>query len=224
LPAASAASERFLITACLAFLAVAVFLQNFDDPLLHAVYRWTHAQNAGFWRGVSLLGSGVTLTPVVAALVLALIWRGQSMGAMALAFGWAATSLTVEYLKWLLDRGRPGVTPWDFARGNAFPSGHAAQAFYVCISLGWEFARLSARDGAKRFRRIVRPGIWAILLGIPVAVGYSRVALGVHWPSDIAAGWALGLFFCALAQVLRTSAGGPAAPRARPERGTPGES
>ena len=205
LPAAeSAGAERFLLTSCLAFMTLAVFLWNLDDPLLHAVYRLTHAENAVTWRGVSLLGSGLILTPVVAAVALSLVWRGWNMSALALALGWAATGLTVEYLKWLLDRSRPPVTPWSFARSNAFPSGHAAQAAYVYLSLALGFLGPIA-PGRRLLGILLRKARWVILLGLPVAVGCSRVALGVHWPSDVAAGWAVGLFFCALALVLRGS-------------------
>jgi len=212
LPAAEfIGAERFLLASCLALMTLAVFLLHFDDPLLHAVYRLTHAENAAVWRGVSMLGSGLTLTPVVAAVALSLVWRGRNMSALALALGWAATSLTVEYLKWLLDRSRPPVTPWSFARGNAFPSGHAAQAAYVYLSLALGFLGpiFPGAPGRRRLRMFLRKAGWGILLGLPVVVGFSRVALGVHWASDVAAGWAVGLFFCALALVLR----GPSRPR-----------
>jgi undecaprenyl-diphosphatase len=210
-----AGAERFLLTICLAFMTLAVFLRNLDDPLLHAVYRLTNAENAAFWRGVSMLGSGLTLTPVMAAVALSLVWRGRNMSALALALGWAATSLTVEYLKWLLDRSRPPVTPWIFARGNAFPSGHAAQAAYVYLSLALGFLR-PISPGRRLLGTFLRKARWVILPGLPIAVGYSRVSLGVHWPSDVAAGWAVGLFFCALALVLRGSSQ-PQESRARTE-------
>jgi undecaprenyl-diphosphatase len=205
-PAAeSAGAERFLLTSCLALMTLAVSLRNFDDPLLHAVYRLTHAENAAVWRGVSLLGSGLTLTPVMAAVALSLVWRGRNLSALALALGWAATSLTVEYLKWLLDRSRPPVTPWSFARGNAFPSGHAAQAAYVYLSLALGFPGFifPAAPGRRVLRIYLGKAKWVAFLVLPAAVGYSRVALGVHWPSDVVVGWAVGLFFCALALVLR---------------------
>ena len=204
LPAAEfAGAERFLLTLCLALLTLAVFLWDLDDPLLRAVYRLTHADNAAVWRGVSMLGSGLTLTPVVAAVAVSLVWRGRNLSALALALGWAATSLTVEYLKWLLDRSRPPVTPWSFARGNSFPSGHAAQAAYVYLSLALGFLGPIVLPGRRVLTNFLRKSRWVVFLGLPVAVGYSRVALGVHWPSDVAAGWAVGLFFCALALVLR---------------------
>ncbi len=204
--AESARAERFLVTSSLALMTLAVFLaRNFDDPLLHAVYRLTHAENAALWRGISLLGSSLTLTPVVAAVVLSLVWRGRSMSALALALGWAATSLTVAYLKWLLDRDRPPVTPWSFARGDAFPSGHAAQAVYVYLSLALRFLGALAPAGGRLLGNYLGKICWLVLLGLPAVVGYSRIALGVHWPSDVLGGWAVGLFFCALALVLRKS-------------------
>lgn len=196
--------ERLLVASCVALLALAVFLaQSFDESLLRLLYQATDAENAVLWRGVSWLGSGLTLTPVVAAMVLVLVWRNQTGSALALAFGWAATSLTVEWLKWLLDRGRPPFSSWTLARGNAFPSGHAALSLYVCLYLGLSLRSAASWDRSGRWARTLRKSGLLLLASVPVAVGLSRVALGVHWPSDVAAGWALGLFFCALARMLQ---------------------
>ncbi len=69
---------------------------------------------------------------------------------------------------------------------SAFPSGHAtdAAAFFVALSL--VLAITCARTPATRALLI------AIGLGLAVVVGLSRLILGVHWPSDVVAGWALG--------------------------------
>lgn len=196
--------ERLLVASCVALLALAVFLaHSFDEPLMRLLYRATDAENAVFWRGVSWLGSGLTLTPVVAAIVLVLVWRNQTGSALALVFGWAATSLTVEWLKWLLDRGRPPFSPWTLERGNAFPSGHAALSLYVCLYLGLSLRSAVFWRGSGRREKALRKSGLLLLASVPVVVGLSRVALGVHWPSDVAAGWAVGLFFCALARVIQ---------------------
>ena len=202
-----AGAERFLLAACVFLMAMAVFLRNFDDPLLRAVYGLTSAENIAIWGAVSRLGSGFTLTPVVAAVTLVLLWRGQSMSALALALGWAATSLTVEYLQWLLDRSRPSFTPL-FAAGSSFPSAHAAHAAFVYCSLALGFpgrVMLAGRVGGWIWRMR-----WIVCVGLAAATGYSRLALGLHWPSDVMAGWAVGLFFCALTLVLRNPCPVPA--------------
>ena len=201
-PRFSPAPERLLVASCLALLALAVFLAHtFDDPLLRLLYRTTHFENAALWRGISWLGSGLTLTPLVAASALVLAWQNRTRSALALAFGWAATSLTVEWLKWLLDRGRPPVTPWVLARGDSFPSGHAALSVYVFLYFAWSF--LGSGGGQGLPRRSLHTAMLILLAAVPVAVGLSRVALGVHWPSDVAAGWAVGLFFFVLVRTLQ---------------------
>jgi undecaprenyl-diphosphatase len=194
--------ERMLVAACLALLAFAVLLAYaFDEPLLRLLHRATNADNAAFWRGVSWLGSGLALTPVVAAIALVLAWLNRTRSALVLAFGWAATSVTVEWMKWLVDRGRPSVTPWTLARGDSFPSGHAALSLYVFLHFALSFLASESRNA--RPARSLRKGGLILLASVPVAVGLSRVTLGVHWPSDVAAGWAVGLFFCALTRALQ---------------------
>jgi len=201
-PSFSTPPERLLVATCLALLALAAFLAyTFDDPLLRLLHRATNFENAVFWRGISWFGSCLPLTPVVSAIVLVLVWQNQTRSALALAFGWAATSLTVELLKWLLDRGRPPVTPWTLARGDAFPSGHAALSLYVFLYFALSI--LSSESWQASPGRILRAAGLILLASVPVAVGLSRVVLGVHWPSDVAAGWAVGLFFCALARVIQ---------------------
>jgi membrane-associated phospholipid phosphatase len=206
-PRFSAPLERLLVAACLALLALAVFLAyTFDDPLLRLLHRATNFENAVFWRGISWFGSGLVLTPAVAAIVLVLAWRNETRSALALAFGWAATSLTVEWLKWLLDRGRPPVTPWTLARGDAFPSGHAALSLYLSLYIALSLlGSVSSVPSPGSLGRSLRSASLLLLASIPVVVGLSRVTLGVHWPSDVAAGWAVGLFFCALARVIQAA-------------------
>ena len=193
-----------MLASGLVLVALAIFLsQRFDEPLFRAIYGATDARTALLWRGITALGSSTILTPVVAAIAVVLLRRRQGLAAMALACGWATTSLTVEWLKWVVDRSRPRVPYWASAAGPAFPSGHAAQALYVCLFL-WLILGGSgpAADRGALRRNLRRTAPWLLAL-VPAAVGTSRVGLGVHWPSDVVAGWAVGLFFCALAWLLQ---------------------
>jgi len=98
-----------------------------------------------------------------------------------------------QAVKALVGRERPSwPNPVDSADYAAFPSGHAMTAVVTCGLLLWLLRR---RGTAGR--------VWAwcvALAGVCVAgVGFTRIYLGVHWPSDVVGGWLLGGCVVALA-------------------------
>ncbi len=70
--------------------------------------------------------------------------------------------------------------------GLSFPSGHSMAAAVIYLTLGALMARFAAR-------RRIRIYVIAISLGLTFFIGITRVYLGVHYPSDVLAGWAAGL-------------------------------
>jgi undecaprenyl-diphosphatase len=99
-------------------------------------------------------------------------------------------------LKGLFDRPRPQLFEWrtPFAPHSSFPSGHSTTAVVLYITLAYLLARL---EPSRAMRRLTL-GVAGVLV---VLIGASRVYLGVHHPSDVLAGFALGLAwatFCAL--------------------------
>jgi membrane-associated phospholipid phosphatase len=135
-----------------------------------------------FWQAISWSGGGVQRYYIVATLGLLLgIWRNWRFGA-----GFVVASLISVMgsasLKIYFNRVRPHLVPHlDSATDMAFPSGHATSAAVVYIL----FALLAPRE----YRRYWM-GIGVVLA---LLTGLSRIALGVHWASDILGGWALGL-------------------------------
>jgi membrane-associated phospholipid phosphatase len=103
-----------------------------------------------------------------------------------------------ELVKAVVARPRPTLWPWLIpTSGYSFPSGHAVAGAALYPLLGWLALRARGR------------GLVGYLLGLAVGVfiGLGRLYAGVHWPSDVLAGWALGMAL-SLGAIRRLSAPG----------------
>jgi membrane-associated phospholipid phosphatase len=103
------------------------------------------------------------------------------------ALAWGAVGLGAailpEVVKAVVARVRPALWPWLIpTSGYSFPSGHAVAGAALYPFLGWLVLRRSGH------------GLAGYLLGLAVGVliGLGRLYAGVHWPSDVVAGWTMG--------------------------------
>ncbi len=166
-------------------------VENHWGPLARVDLGWTSGLHRFARAHTAWTASMQTLTdiggPLTMRILLALaaLWL-WAIGARTLA-GWAAAQALVGWLadqvgKAVVDRARPHfVDPVSQASGSAFPSGHALAAAVTCavlVVLVW--------PQADRTGRIVACAVAALAT---LTVGWTRVALGVHWPSDVLAGW-----------------------------------
>ena len=132
----------------------------------------------------------IPLTLLVAALLLA---RGRHRDALLLLVGTLSGRLVVSLLKDGIARPRPPIAGHLVeVTSFSFPSGHAANSALVYLL----FATMLTRTGHKRGAALTA----AILLTL--LIGASRVYLGVHWPSDVTAGWMFGALWAMLWQGL----------------------
>jgi undecaprenyl-diphosphatase len=132
----------------------------------------------------ALGGIGVVIG---ASLVLAgyLALRRRFVDIAVLAASVVGAELVSGVIKHLVERPRPELVPYKAAIYSAsFPSGHTLMATVMYIT----FAMLLAADFERREREYLLAVAWIVSF----AVGASRIYLGVHWPSDVLAGWCIG--------------------------------
>ncbi|HUQ13300.1 MAG TPA: phosphatase PAP2 family protein [Novosphingobium sp.] len=147
-------------------------------------------------RDVTALG-GVLLRHVIALFaIVALLFLRLRREALVLVGtivgGWLVNSL----IKDLIGRPRPTIVPHlTEAGGSSFPSGHSFNSAVVYIAIALAFAAMSPRQSVRL--TIV---LSAVLISLTVA--FSRVWLGVHFPSDVIAGWLGGAGWALLAAAL----------------------
>ena len=104
----------------------------------------------------------------------------------------ASAQLVSMLLKQGFDRPRPELLPhYTYVYTSSFPSGHAMLSAAVYMTLGAMLARVQERTILKTYLLIC-----ALLTTI--AVGLSRIHMGVHWPTDVLGGWAAGGVWAAL--------------------------
>jgi membrane-associated phospholipid phosphatase len=154
-------------------------------------------------RALSLLGSSKVLLPVVASVAFALVWRRRFALASLLVVAWGGSIGLYNVTKVIVDRRRPPPpVRLMSAAGSSFPSGHATQSLATYVALVVIAIGVLPR---------ARVPAWT-LAGILVAgVGWSRVYLGVHWATDVGAGWVIAACWITVVVWLVTPArfGGP---------------
>jgi undecaprenyl-diphosphatase len=186
---------NLLAALALAFVATGIAggpTNNIDTMVIQETAQWRSQAPAftQFVRSFTDLGGAPVTLGMAAIACLSLLIRRLPAAALLLAITVAGERLLVDQLKDWIGRPRPSVEPlWLMPQSLAFPSGHSANSMTAFVVVAMIATTARWRWAA---------GFAALVLA--VLVGLSRVYLGVHWPSDVIGGWALGLFAvgCAL--------------------------
>jgi membrane-associated phospholipid phosphatase len=148
-------------------------------------YAVGHAQFVSAMRALSTLGSTSVWLPVFAVVVGWLLWRRLPRLALFVVVTVVGSSLLNSAVKVLVNRARPVLPdPVAHASGLSFPSGHAQAAVVGYSVLLLVF--LPVLRGAWRTAAV------AVAAVMVLGIGFSRIALGVHYVSDVLAGYVLG--------------------------------
>jgi len=190
-----------LAAGLLAFGSLASEVREGDTQALdEAVMRWVHShatprlsQTA---MEVTALGNSSTLLMVVLVASLFLWVAEHRWSVVLLQLSMLGVTVLNVALKSAFNRPRPNVFPWvvDNVKLASFPSGHAMTAAVVYLTVAYLVMRLTPR-------RALRNLTLASAILLVVLIGLSRIYLGVHYPTDVLAGWIAGFVwatFCAL--------------------------
>jgi membrane-associated phospholipid phosphatase len=184
------------------------------DPLVDWDVRfasWLHAHSSDWlvtvFKVVTLAGNSVVLIVVVGALAIVFVRRGRMNDAAVLIAALGGAGVVNALLKLVFQRPRPELA-FVHLETYSFPSGHAAVATATFTTLAFVIACRSGRR-----RAIAVAATATALIGL---VGFSRLYLGVHYLSDVLAGWSFGLAWaslCLIAYTLYDGRGGASSER-----------
>ncbi len=174
-------------------LAIGVFLARFllwdwllplEESYLLTLKAWANPTLDRYMTGITWLAQGEITIPILIVIGGILVYRNEAVAALVLAIALSGSWLLNGIFKSLFRRKRPDLwasskRPMDYS----YPSGHAMSAisFYGLLAANLTHC-LS-----------IPLGITVTLAtGLTLGVGFSRVYLGVHWPTDVLSGWIAG--------------------------------
>lgn len=178
------AGRRLEAAGALAWEREAVYWFGMEAPLSFSFAMWLEGPGNGFvlW--------GVVLTAAWAA-----AWLGHPLRSLAFLLGYTLLYLPLGVGWWMWERERPQIiaggigSPGGFF--HAYPSGHTVQAVvaYGLLAFLWMRAARSAGE------RLTAALLWLLVVS---AVVVGRLRVGAHWPSDMVAGFLVGLAWVAV--------------------------
>lgn len=176
---------KFYLTICLVVAQVTSGIsQNLDIHLLREINIERNKSLDGSFKFITNSTSSVSLAIPISIMAVGLAEKDKTLFSKGLYIGtsWLCSTVISLSTKYIVNRKRPFVTYPDIEKitsggSPSFPSGHTSEAFSTATSLSIAFPKWY----------IITPSfLWAGL------VGYSRLDLGVHYPSDVLAGAIIG--------------------------------
>lgn len=190
------AAAAAVLATVVVLITLAVTLGPATAALDHAIMAWVGARHGPGGQRIALqvtaLGNTVTLSVLLLWLAALLLATGRRFDAAVVAAAFGGGRILNEGLKAMFDRVRPELIDWGTPVVSAsFPSAHAMSSAIAYGTLAYMLARTGAGTA-------LRWAGWAVAGVLAVGVAASRVYLGVHYPTDSAAGLIAGGIWTAI--------------------------
>ncbi|WP_432845692.1 phosphatase PAP2 family protein [Amycolatopsis sp. CA-161197] len=200
-PAVAEVATLVFLLLTVSALGILPWTKGFDLGVHSWVVAHRSAAVVSFAAALTSTASSAFAVPAVfvAALALTRGSLGPRLTRAALVTGVVGLGVLCRFgLSALIARPRPPETDWAVAAsGQSFPSGHTSDAILAAGVLAW-LAAQRLRD-----RPVLRAALWVIAGTYVVAIAWTRVYLGVHWPTDVIGSIAFGTAWLCGALVAR---------------------
>jgi len=158
-------------------------IKNFDSILINQIYHHNNL-TLGIFRPITDIGDTYETITIAVIFFLILIMKKYYYASIYLVLNKVVISGLNSLIKNIVERPRPSHHHYVSAGGFSFPSGHSASSFALYISI----LVISLFIFKKLSTKIVISSVCIITV---VLIGYSRIFLGVHYPSDVLGGYLL---------------------------------
>ena len=160
-----------------------------DGRLRESIHGLASSRLTTIMRAASLYGGPTVLIPAGLVGAAAFLIKGRRRGALLTVVLLSGAGLLNGLLKFSFARVRPAsYFDYPLPGSPSFPSGHALYAASV-------FGGLAVLLTARMQNRLLQLLVWVVAVSLILLVGLSRVYLGVHYPSDVLAGYAIGVIW-----------------------------
>ncbi len=181
------------VTAVLFFTILAVIVGSgvtnaLDSSILLAINSLSSPWLNTFFVAFTELGGVIVVSVVAIILVLLFLTKRNYIRALLIAVGIGGVAAMNLLLKSIFERARPDLWDWIVTETHtSFPSGHATASMALALCIVYLLWNTKWRKAT-----IIAASVYLLL------IGFSRLYLGVHFPTDILGGWLLGIGWMAL--------------------------
>ena len=169
-------------------------LLHFDMTIIQAVQSSINDVSTRVLTFITDLGSVKGNIVLVIIFSILLLMKRRFFSVLFLVIVTLTGGYVNHFLKWIFQRERPSLNPLVEVNGYSFPSGHSMSSFILYGALMIIATRITKKWS-------IRVAVYAICIFMILTIGYSRIYLGVHFPSDVIGGYIAG---CAWLAIIAT--------------------